>query len=168
MLKFTILDEALKATSNQCHQAYRTLWNLETEWMWQRIYGIYLTADKLKSISRSCFSFNRMTKKFLQKLCKQHKLYITPALNDTLYLHYKGKDWVEEVRCVRWKGPSSIKNYSQGSSRVLTFKQKFQGLVEMHGKAITFLGRKSLTWLEFIWVPGKHTGIFYLYLLKDS
>nr|KAF6407284.1 hypothetical protein HJG59_009928 [Molossus molossus] len=26
----------------------------------------------------------RMTKKFLQKLCKQHKLYITPALNDTL------------------------------------------------------------------------------------
>ena len=48
---------------------------------------------------------------------------------------------MEEVRCVRWKGPSSIKNYSQGSSRVLTFKQKFQGLVEMHGKAITFLGR---------------------------
>ncbi|XP_037672045.1 dynein assembly factor 1, axonemal isoform X2 [Choloepus didactylus] len=32
----------------------------------------------------------RMTKSFLQKLCKEHKLYITPALNDTLYLHYKG------------------------------------------------------------------------------
>lgn len=32
-----------------------------------------------------------MTKHFLQKLCKQHKLYITPALNDTLYLHFKGK-----------------------------------------------------------------------------
>ncbi|KAM6223813.1 dynein axonemal assembly factor 1 [Rhynchocyon petersi] len=33
----------------------------------------------------------RMTKSFLQKLCKQHKLYKTPALNDTLYLHFKGK-----------------------------------------------------------------------------
>lgn len=88
----------------------------------QRIYGIDLRADKPKSISRSCFSFNRMTKKFLQKLCKQHKLYITPALNDMLYLHYKGKDWVEEVPQVRWKDPSGIKNFSQGSSRVLTFK----------------------------------------------
>lgn len=43
------------------------------------------------------FHFNRMTKNFLRKLCKQHKLYITPALNDTLYLHFKGKDLGEEV-----------------------------------------------------------------------
>lgn len=44
-----------------------------------------------------------MTKSFLQKLCKQHKLYITPALNDTLYLHYKGKDLIEEMSHVRQK-----------------------------------------------------------------
>lgn len=37
----------------------------------------------------------------------------------------------------------------------------------MHGKAIIFLWRKSLTWLELIRVQGKHIGIFYLYLLKD-
>ncbi|XP_059761542.1 dynein axonemal assembly factor 1 isoform X1 [Balaenoptera ricei] len=39
----------------------------------------------------------RMTKNFLQKLCKKHKLYITPALNDTLYLHYKGFDRIENL-----------------------------------------------------------------------
>ncbi|XP_043455716.1 dynein axonemal assembly factor 1 isoform X3 [Prionailurus bengalensis] len=39
----------------------------------------------------------RMTKRFIQKLCKQHQLYITPALNDTLYLHFKGFDRIENL-----------------------------------------------------------------------
>ncbi|KAK2490295.1 hypothetical protein MC885_016390 [Smutsia gigantea] len=39
----------------------------------------------------------RMTRSFLQKLCQQHKLYITPALNDTLYLHFKGFDRIENL-----------------------------------------------------------------------
>merc|ERR1719376_1832379 len=35
-------------------------------------------------------SFPKMTKKSLREICVKHKLYTTPYLNDTLYLHYKG------------------------------------------------------------------------------
>ncbi|KAL2089250.1 hypothetical protein ACEWY4_016149 [Coilia grayii] len=39
----------------------------------------------------------RMTKEFLQFHCKKNKLYITPSLNDTLYLHYKGFSVIENL-----------------------------------------------------------------------
>ncbi|XP_056607359.1 dynein axonemal assembly factor 1 isoform X2 [Triplophysa dalaica] len=40
-------------------------------------------------------SGRRITKHFLRNHCKKNKLYLTPRLNDTLYLHYKGFSRIE-------------------------------------------------------------------------
>lgn len=39
----------------------------------------------------------RMTKKFLKDHCKENKLFSTPCLNDTLYLHFKGFSSIENL-----------------------------------------------------------------------
>lgn len=38
-----------------------------------------------------------MTKEYLKKLCREHKLYGLPRLNDKLYLHYKGFTKIQDL-----------------------------------------------------------------------
>ncbi|XP_014241798.1 dynein assembly factor 1, axonemal homolog isoform X2 [Cimex lectularius] len=40
---------------------------------------------------------SKMTTESLRKLCKEHKLYTTPNLNDVLYLHYQGFTKIENL-----------------------------------------------------------------------
>ncbi|XP_037047299.1 dynein assembly factor 1, axonemal homolog isoform X2 [Bradysia coprophila] len=43
------------------------------------------------------YGLSNMTKSKIVNLCKKHKLYVTPRLNDVLYLHYQGFTEIKEL-----------------------------------------------------------------------
>lgn len=44
---------------------------------------------------------NVVTEKYLKDLCEENGQYVTPHLNDTIYLHYKGKGGFNLTRTSR-------------------------------------------------------------------
>ncbi|RZF41843.1 hypothetical protein LSTR_LSTR005305 [Laodelphax striatellus] len=55
------------------------------------------TEERLNNLKEDGKSGPRMTKEAIRKHCKEHKLFLTPYLNDVLYLHFKGYSYIENL-----------------------------------------------------------------------
>jgi len=86
-------------------------------------------------------SYPRMTAKSLKKVCKQNKHYITPYLNDNLYLHMKG--WWKIENLEPYTGLTSL--WLQGNGL-----QTIEGLDENKKLIVLYLHENLITKIENI------------------
>jgi dynein assembly factor 1 len=84
-------------------------------------------------------NYPRMTKKSLRKLCKENKHYITPYLNDNLYMHMKG--WWKIENMEEYTGLTCL--WLQGNGL-----QKIEGLDKQEKLIVLYLHENLISRLE--------------------
>lgn len=85
--------------------------------------------------------YPKMTKQFIRNICKQHKLYCTPYLNDILYLHFKVSSLDETNICVYICVFININYNFQGFSKI-------ENLEEYTGLKCIFLENNGIQRIE--------------------
>ncbi|KAF2355974.1 Leucine-rich repeat, partial [Trinorchestia longiramus] len=87
-----------------------------------------------------------MTKTRLKRLCRDHQLYLTPAMNDVLYLHYQGFNKVEnldeytDLKCL-WLHNNHLHDLTSGLAHLV----KLKALYLHHNRIVVMRGLETLT-----------------------